>query len=667
MGANRLEATLDRIMRAMKSPVGKAVAVLLAWSLAFMAWSTVAIDCAAAADGGSTEKAAATDTAKEAEKAAAREAAEKAAREAAEKEREAKEREAKEREAAEKAAKEREAQKEAQKESQKETAVSEKAESEPQPSESGASPDKADEAQGSQSASAASDEAATSSESSDKSPAAKPKEESKSKKSADKKDKANKRDEKSKGSADPDKADKADEDRDSKKGKKRITYPAATFGGSSNGVSVSVQAPEGALPKGAKMTVLGTSCGAASGIARAGDSARVVAAKAVSIAFDDKDGKDVTPRNVVRVCLSGVYAGEGQQLHAVDLAANAEVAEAPAGSGTVAFSSADPSAYALVVTEAMTPSEGQGEMVGQAVEGAGAVGSSGELVQGTDGVGPAVGASPIVAASGQITVADIADVVYSGNAQTPAVAVTDAETGTKLAAGKDYAVSYSNNINAGEGAAIVTGAGDYEGETVECAFTIKPAPLSVVTASATKPYDGKPLTAPGRLKGLVNKEEATLKTTGSQKRQGKSKNTYKIVWDKTAVKSNYTVAVERIGTLTVGVPVPDALSKSRVSPRLLPSPGIPSPVAVPSFRDLSSLGGDLPDLPDVTASDYTPAADEATAADNPVSGNRTSAFTSGPQKSGWPLLGTVAIPCAIALAALIIFFAMRRRRDRERS
>lgn len=660
MNASRVETMFDRVMRAMKSPVGKVVAILLAWSLAFMTWSTVAIDRAVAADGASSAEVAASDTAKEAEKEAAREAAEKAAKEAAEKEREAKEREA-----AEKAAKDREAQKEA----QKEAAAGEKAENEPQASESAASPDKDGEAQGSQSssaASAASDEAAKSSEPSAKSASAKPKEEPQSKKSADKKGKANKRDEKTKRGADPDKADKADKDVDSKKDKKKAARPAATFGGSANGVSVSVQAPEGALPEGAKMTVLGASCGAASGIARADDATRVVAAKAVSIAFDDKDGKDVTPRDAVHVCLSGVFAGEGQQLHAVDIAANAEVAQAPAGSGAVAFASADPSAYALVVTEATLANEEQNEMMAPTAEGAGAASSSGALAQDGRKVGPALGASPITAASGQIAVGDIADVVYSGNAQTPAVAVTDAETGSRLAVGKDYTVSYSKNIDAGEGSATVTGVGDYEGETVECAFTIKPAPLSVVTASASKPYDGKRLTAPGRLKGLVNKEEATLKTTGSQKRMGKSKNTYKIVWDKSADKSNYTVAVERIGTLTVGAPVPDALSKARVSARPPLSPGIPASVAVPSFRDLSSLGGDLPDLPDVTASDYTPAADEATAPADTVPGNRTSAFTSGPQEGGFPLLGIVAIVVAIAIAALILFVALRRRRNRER-
>ena len=66
-------------------------------------------------------------------------------------------------------------------------------------------------------------------------------------------------------------------------------------------------------------------------------------------------------------------------------------------------------------------------------------------------------------------IADIADVVYTGEAIEPAVVVT---VGNKtLKEGEDYTVSYSDNIKGGEATAIVTGIGDYSG-TLEKNFNI---------------------------------------------------------------------------------------------------------------------------------------------------------------------------------------------------
>ena len=79
---------------------------------------------------------------------------------------------------------------------------------------------------------------------------------------------------------------------------------------------------------------------------------------------------------------------------------------------------------------------------------------------------------------------------------------------------------------------------------------INPAPLTVKTPTESKVYDGKALTAEGSISGFVNGETATFTTTGTQTAVGSSSNTYSLVWDKTAVKSNYTVS-EDLGTLTV--------------------------------------------------------------------------------------------------------------------
>ncbi len=66
-------------------------------------------------------------------------------------------------------------------------------------------------------------------------------------------------------------------------------------------------------------------------------------------------------------------------------------------------------------------------------------------------------------------IADIADVIYTGEAIEPAVVVT---VGNKtLKEGEDYTVSYSDNIKGGEATAIVTGIGDYSG-TLEKNFNI---------------------------------------------------------------------------------------------------------------------------------------------------------------------------------------------------
>ena len=54
--------------------------------------------------------------------------------------------------------------------------------------------------------------------------------------------------------------------------------------------------------------------------------------------------------------------------------------------------------------------------------------------------------------------------------------------------GKDYTVTYKNNINAGEGTVIITGQGNYTG-TVEKTFTIEKAPITQVALNKTSlPY-----------------------------------------------------------------------------------------------------------------------------------------------------------------------------------
>ncbi len=82
-------------------------------------------------------------------------------------------------------------------------------------------------------------------------------------------------------------------------------------------------------------------------------------------------------------------------------------------------------------------------------------------------------------------------------------------------------------------------------------LTINKAKLIVTTLSASKTYDGSALTAAGEVKGFVNDESATFKTTGSQLNVGSSKNTYLLDFNgASANKDNYEIE-EHLGTLTI--------------------------------------------------------------------------------------------------------------------
>ena len=74
--------------------------------------------------------------------------------------------------------------------------------------------------------------------------------------------------------------------------------------------------------------------------------------------------------------------------------------------------------------------------------------------------------------------------------------------------------------------------------------------LTIITPSADKTYDSKPLTAEGTCTGLVGGETVTFKTTGTQTEVGSSSNTYTLTFDGTALQTNYKID-EKLGTLTV--------------------------------------------------------------------------------------------------------------------
>lgn len=151
----------------------------------------------------------------------------------------------------------------------------------------------------------------------------------------------------------------------------------------------------------------------------------------------------------------------------------------------------------------------------------------------------------------QMTVGSLPDVTYNGESQQQKPVVKDGEK--VLAEGVDYELTHSGNTtDAGTVTVTVTGKGNYAG-SVDVAYRITPALLTVATPSASGVYNGKPLTAAGSVSGFVNGESAPFETTGSQTEVGTSDNTYAIDWaaaGATAKQANYTVS-ESVGKLTV--------------------------------------------------------------------------------------------------------------------
>ena len=159
------------------------------------------------------------------------------------------------------------------------------------------------------------------------------------------------------------------------------------------------------------------------------------------------------------------------------------------------------------------------------------------------------------------------DVEYDGKEHKWSPVVTT-KSGEKLEAGKDYEVAYSTedftNVT-GTITVAITGIGNYTGKVTRT-YEITPKEYTITTDSATKTYSGTALTAGGKVEGIVSGEEVIITTTGSQTEVGTSKNTYTLEW-KSAVETNYTLAKESIGDLTVKAKsiVPDDSDKTGIT------------------------------------------------------------------------------------------------------
>ena len=169
-----------------------------------------------------------------------------------------------------------------------------------------------------------------------------------------------------------------------------------------------------------------------------------------------------------------------------------------------------------------------------------------------------------------VTIDDPSDATYDGKEHKWSPVVTDKD-GNELKEGTDYEVSYNKddftNVT-GEIKVTITGKGNYTG-TVYKTYQITPKAVIITTDSDTRVFNDQPLTAPGRVDGIVAGETYGFTVTGTQTYVGSSANSYQMTWAKkgenkyTAKKSNYKVE-ENIGTLTVT----DGTPENPVTPSL---------------------------------------------------------------------------------------------------
>lgn len=134
---------------------------------------------------------------------------------------------------------------------------------------------------------------------------------------------------------------------------------------------------------------------------------------------------------------------------------------------------------------------------------------------------------------------------YTGKAIRPAVTVKG------LTAGKDYTVSYRNNVNVGTAQVVVTGIGRYHGTMVK-EFTIRKASQTVAGKSYTKTYGNKAFSLGAKAKTKLsytssNTKVATVSSTGKVTLKGPGKATITIT---AAATTNYNAASKSI-TITV--------------------------------------------------------------------------------------------------------------------
>ena len=171
-------------------------------------------------------------------------------------------------------------------------------------------------------------------------------------------------------------------------------------------------------------------------------------------------------------------------------------------------------------------------------------------------------AQPI--SSNGIIVEKPSDVLYDGEKHEQKPVVKDGET--TLTEGEHYTLHYDGDTtNAGTVTVVVFGKGNYNGET-SVSYKITPRKVTLTSETASKPYDGTPLTRPnvkveggGFVAGEV--EENSIRATGSVLNVGdQGKNAIEFTTTDAFKYTNYAITKNE-GTLTITgqsiVPDPD--------------------------------------------------------------------------------------------------------------
>ena len=142
---------------------------------------------------------------------------------------------------------------------------------------------------------------------------------------------------------------------------------------------------------------------------------------------------------------------------------------------------------------------------------------------------------------------------YDGEEHRNKPKVEDTKTKATLKEGKDYELSYSEDVvNAGTVTVTVTGIGNYEG-SFEVTYQITKRHVTLTSADDKKVYDGSALTNDTVTVGgdkFAKKEGATYNVTGMQIEKGSSKNTFTYTLNEGTLAGNYDIEAFE-GTLTV--------------------------------------------------------------------------------------------------------------------
>ena len=193
-----------------------------------------------------------------------------------------------------------------------------------------------------------------------------------------------------------------------------------------------------------------------------------------------------------------------------------------------------------------------------------------------------------IADADTFTVSQPEDTTYNGLEQRQPVTVSFTKSGDAVDP-SDYTITYSEDVtDAGTVTVTITGKGNLSG-SVTRTYKINQATLDVYTPSATKTYDGTPLTdsKDAHMDGLQNGETVALQVTGSQTEVGSSDNTFNLAWSGTAQEKNYKV-VKHLGTLTVTEAPATPEPQKPETPKAEPEPAKQETAKVPDTSDTNA-------------------------------------------------------------------------------